>query len=99
MAVDDGVHIRPHLVDFAVNEALQKQRPVFVPASAPIKIKLDHILRPRQRGRERFRHEEAVGRCGVAHRQVTEGVKHILGGADAAADGDILAQLRRIGAA
>src|SRR4029434_7640169 len=72
MAVHDGNDIVPRLVDFTVDETLEKAAAAVRIAGIAVEIVLDDVVGSDQRGRDRACHQIPVGRRGMTHRNVAE---------------------------
>ncbi len=84
MAVHDGLNIGPRPVDLAVDESFQKTGAAPGIAGIAVQIVLDDVIGRHQCRRDRARHQIAIGRPRVAHRDVAECVDDALGDEDAA---------------
>src|SRR6266513_5710537 len=89
MAVHDGMNIGPRLVDLAVDESLEETRPAVGVAGIAVQVVLDDVIGRYQGGGDRARHQVTLGRLGMAHRDVAEGVDDALGDEDAARRGEV----------
>ena len=85
-------HVRPRLVNFAMNEAFQKHRSTTVAHGVAIEIELHDVGGGDQRRRERPRHEKAIGIGRMTRADVAEAVENAKVGEDAAASHDIFDQ-------
>ena len=85
-------HVRPRLVNFAMNEALQKHGSTTVAHGVAIEIELHDVGGGDQRRRERPRHEKAIGIGRMTRADVAEAVENAKVGEDAAASHDIFDQ-------
>src|SRR6266513_1446704 len=89
MAVHDGMNIGPRLVDLAVDESLEETRAAVGVAGIAVQVVLDDVIGRYQGGGDRARHQVTLGRLGMAHRDVVEGVADALGDEDAARRGEV----------
>src|SRR5262249_1215539 len=89
MGVDDGHHVWPRLVDRAVDEALQIERPLLLPSWQPVESELDDGGALDQLGCDRASQQVATGivRMAVAH--VTVGVDDVHIGQNAVGDHEL----------
>ena len=90
MGVNHRHHIRPRLVDFAVDEAFQKQRPAVRIDGVAVEIEFHDVGGGDQRRRQRPRHQKAIWVGRMTRADMAEGVDHAEVGENAAAGHDIL---------
>src|SRR5204862_8116032 len=89
MAVNDGHHVRPRFVDFAVDEAFQEHRAAAGIDRIAVEIEFHDVAGGDQRRRQRPRHQEAIWIARMARADMAEGIDHAEVGEDAAAGHDI----------
>ena len=92
MGVNDGHHIRPRLVDFAVNEAFEKHRPAAGIDRLAVEIEFHDVSGGDQRRRQRPRHQKMIWVGRMARADMAEGVDNAEVGENAAARHDIVDQ-------
>ena len=82
MAVDYRIHVRPHLVDFAVDEALQEHAAAVLVDGIGIEVELHDVGSRHVRGRHRARDQIAIRIGRMADADMTIGIEHPLVGED-----------------
>ena len=85
----DRHHVRPRLVDLAVDHALGILRRGIARPAGEVEVELDRSSGSTSSGARRARQDVAVGIVGMAHADVPEGVEHALVGDDAVGDREL----------
>src|SRR5690348_389902 len=78
MAVDDGLYVRPCLVDFPMNEALKEDALAFGVDRVGIETVLQDIGSSHKFWSDIASHQIAIGIIGMADRNMPEAIEHSL---------------------
>ena len=96
MGVHHSLHVRPRLVDAAMNEPLVIKRAAVIAHRRAIEIERDDMIFLDHLGRHRGREQEAARIVRMAHAHMAIGVHHILAGQDAVGDDEVAHQGRDV---
>src|SRR5262249_35354790 len=89
VTVDDGVDIRPHLVDLAVDEALLVGAAPLRIDRLAVEVVFHDVVRGHRRGRDRARHQIAIGIARIADADVAEAIENLFVRQDAVGENEI----------
>jgi len=77
VTVDDGVDVRPHLVDLAVDETLLVGAAPLRIDRLAVEVVLHDVVRRDRRRRDRARHQIAIWIAGIADADMTEAIEDL----------------------
>ena len=83
MTVDDGIHVGPDFVDFAVNETFEGQPAAALIDRVGVEVELHDVLGGHERRRQRARHQVAVWIRRMPDAHMPGFIEHALLGQDA----------------
>src|SRR5215475_8293311 len=97
MGVYHRLHVRPCLVNPAVNEPLMIKRATVIAHWGAIEIEFDDMIFHDHFGRDRGCEQEPIWIAGMTHAHMAIGVDYILAGQDAVGDHKVAHQCRKFG--
>ena len=86
--------VRPRLVDFGVDEALQEHRSAARIYGVAVEVEFHDVVGRHQRRRQRARHQEMIGIGGMAGADMAKTIQHAEIGENAASGHDVIDQRR-----